>query len=157
MRGGRRGWWCPPTNTYQVRIFYWSSGVLMIVCERLGSVLVTEHSMMKSSICYLNVDPAPLRPPCVHLTSFMWWVFPVFAALLLLCIILNQVLNRKLWEWPGDNARKYPCLLWNNDGQLMGSTPFRDLTAQGYNNSNAARALLRARSRNQTLTVIYIY
>ena len=39
-------------------------------CEYLGSWLATEHLMRKSSTLFLNVDPSPLRPPHVHLTSF---------------------------------------------------------------------------------------
>ena len=36
-----------------------------------------------------NWAPPPLRPPCVHLTSFTWLVFHVFRALPLPCIILK--------------------------------------------------------------------
>ena len=37
-------------------------------CERLGSCLVIEHSMMKSSTLFHVFDSGPL-PPYVHLTS----------------------------------------------------------------------------------------
>ena len=37
-------------------------------CDRLGSCLVTEHLMMKSSMLFWVWT----RPSCIHLTSFMW-------------------------------------------------------------------------------------
>ena len=39
-------------------------------CERLGSCLVTERSLMKSSMLFHVFGCGPL-PPYVHLTSFM--------------------------------------------------------------------------------------
>ena len=64
-------------------------------CERLGSCLATECLMRKSSMCtlFLNVDASPLRPPCVHLTSFTWQVFPgfpCFSPLFHFCVPVNK-------------------------------------------------------------------
>ena len=81
-------------------------------CECLGPGLAMECSMMKSSmLCYLNVYLSPST--LVYLTS-TWrhshdkcsQAFPVFAALLLPCIILNANQKTKTGEaW----ERGYMC------------------------------------------------
>ena len=68
-------------------------------CERLGSCLAVEHSMMKSSTLFHVFECGPL-PPYVHLASTRRHsrdrcsqAFPAFRALPLPCIILNA--NRR--------------------------------------------------------------
>ena len=79
-------------------------------CERLGSCLATEHSMMKSSTLFYEFECGPL-PPYVHLAS-TWrhsrdkcsQAFPVFRALPPPCIILNANRRTKKWGRPGNEA-----------------------------------------------------
>ena len=71
--------------------------------ECLESCLVLEHSMMKSSTLYLNVDPSPptstSRPPDVFHVISNPRLSPYFAALSLPCIIPNQrTTNKKIGE-----------------------------------------------------------
>ena len=54
-----------------------------------------EHSMMKSSTPYLNVDPSPLYVR--HVTGVPR-PSPLFAVLPLLCIMLNANQRTKNWE-----------------------------------------------------------
>ena len=65
-------------------------------CERLGSCLATEYSMMKFSTlfeCGPLPPPPPPCPPRVHLKSF-----PIFTALSLSFIILKANLRTKTGE-----------------------------------------------------------
>ena len=69
--GGRRG--AVPDYRYMCNkpesiFFDWSSGVL-VICKHLGSCLVTEPSMMKSSVLFHVFECRPLPPPFVHLGS----------------------------------------------------------------------------------------
>ena len=75
------------------RVSYQSSGVLAILCERLGSCLAMERSMMKSSVL-LNVDPCPptsnSRPPdSIHVMSVPKPSLFFFVTLLIPCINAN--------------------------------------------------------------------
>ena len=95
-------------------------------CECLGSCLVTECSKMKSSMLLHVFEYGPL-PRSVHVVS-TWHhshdkysqAFPVFATLLLPCIILNANWTTKMGR-PGNEGTGYIRQIISNIFALLSS------------------------------------
>lgn len=91
-------------------------------CKHLGSSLATECSMMKSST-RMKTPPLPistLRSPCIHLTSFMWWMFlglTHFSLLFYFCVLYWMQTQKQKWWRPGNEATIVQKLIYHSLNQ----------------------------------------